>query len=239
MTSPGQSPYDSRFFATLSGGVNRSARACVPLIVRHLNPRSALDVGCGQGDWLRALLDAGVTDVLGVDGGHVRRDELRIPPDCFRAHDLAHPLAAGRRFDVALCLEVAEHLPAESAADLVRSLTAAAPAVVFSAAVPGQGGVHHVNEQWPWYWQNLFDEHRYRCLDVFRKELWQNPEVEAYYQQNLLLFVDPAVHGALLDAHPHALDNRLTLVQTYILKRPQRTGPWHRRLLQYVRGNGR
>jgi SAM-dependent methyltransferase len=235
MTDANQNLYDSSFFATIGAGVNRSARICAPLIFDLLRPRSALDVGCGQGDWLKALMDAGVGDVLGVDGDYVRREELRIPAECFRAHDLTRPLDSGRRFDVALCLEVAEHLPAESAEPLIRTLTAAAPAVVFSAAVPGQGGLHHINEQWPWYWQELFQNQGYRCLDLFRKTLWQNPDIEAYYQQNLLLFVDPGVHGALIDAHPHALDNRLTLVQTHIIKGPYRPKPLHRRVIDRLR----
>jgi SAM-dependent methyltransferase len=238
MTNASEPLYDSRFYATIGAGVNRSARACVPLIVRVLRPRSAVDVGCGQGDWLKALIEAGVSDILGVDGDYVRRDELKIPAENFRAHDLTGPLDMGRRFDVALCLEVAEHLPAGSATSLVRSLTAAAPAVVFSAAVPGQGGLHHINEQWPWYWQGLFERQGYRCLDLFRKELWQNPDVEGYYQQNLLLFVDPAAHGALIDAHRNALDNRLTLVQTHILKSPPKR-PWFRRVLQRLQGGRR
>jgi hypothetical protein len=238
MTNASQAPYDSRFFASIGAGVNRSARACVPLIVRMLAPRSAVDVGCGQGDWLRALNEAGVGDILGVDGEHVRRDELKIPAENFRAHDLTGPLDVGRRFDVALCLEVAEHLPGGSATSLVRTLTAAAPAVVFSAAVPGQGGVRHVNEQWPWYWQGLFERQGYRCLDLLRKELWQNPDVEAYYQQNLLLFVDPAAHGALIEAHRSALDNGLTLVQTYILQSPPPL-PWYRRVLRRLQGGRR
>jgi hypothetical protein len=184
----------------------------------------------------RFFAGIGAGDVLGVDGDHVRRDELKIPAECFRAHDLSRPPDLGRRFDVALCLEVAEHLPAESAAPLVAALAAAAPAVVFSAAVPGQGGVQHVNEQWPWYWQGLFEQRGYRCLDLFRKEIWQNPDVEAYYQQNLFLFVDPGVHGALIDAHPHALDARLTLVQSYILRGQPRPAPWHRRVFDRLRG---
>jgi hypothetical protein len=235
MTNTNQAFYTSRFFAKLSAGVNRSARACVPLIMRLLSPRSAVDIGCGQGHWLRALQDAGVSDILGVDGDYIRRDELMIPVEFFRAHDLTRPLDLNRRFDVALCLEVGEHLPASSAASLVGTLTAAAPAIVFSAAAPGQGGVQHINEQWPWYWQELFEKQGYRCLDLLRKELWQSEEVDAYYQQNLLIFVDRGVHGALIAAHPHGLDNRLTLVQTYILKEAARPKWWHERILARLR----
>ena len=89
---------------------------------------------------------------------------------------------------------MAEHLPHRAAPDFVAGLVALAPAVVFSAAVPGQGGVHHVNEQWPWYWKEWFARHGYLQLDPFRQAIWKNPDVAVYYQHNLLLYVDRAVH---------------------------------------------
>ncbi len=88
-----------------------------------------------------------------------------------------------------MCLEVAEHLPKQSAPGFIRSLVRLAPVVLFSAAVPLQEGIHHVNEQWPAYWQDLFEQHGYRRLDLIRKEIWTNPEIQYYYRQNIFLFV--------------------------------------------------
>jgi SAM-dependent methyltransferase len=212
------SPYDSQFYAMQSDLVSGSARACVPLIMDLLAPRSVVDVGCGQGDWLHAFQICGVEDILGVDGDYVRREDLRIQPLAFRAWDLTRPLDLGRRFDLAVCLEVAEHLPELCAGPFVRQLVALAPAVVFSAAVPGQGGMNHINEQWFWYWQGLFAGNGYRCVDPFRKTLWQRPDTALYYQQNMFLFVDPRIHADLLEKLPEAQDQRLTLVLTSILK---------------------
>jgi SAM-dependent methyltransferase len=212
-------PYDSRFFAALSEKSARSAHACVPVIMDLLSPGSVIDVGCGQGDWLRAFQQCGVSDFLGVDGDYVERDELRIPENAFLSWDLNRPLALDRRFDLAVSLEVAEHLPARAAASFIRSLTALAPAVAFSAAVPGQGGVNHLNEQWPWYWKKLFARCQYVCLDPFRKQIWSNPDVAFWYQQNLFLYVDPAVHRALIErVGVPDRDHELTLVQTTLLQ---------------------
>ena len=210
--------YTEDFYAQANGaGSLPSAQVCVPLIVDLLAPSSVIDVGCGRGEWLSQFLSAAIP-VLGIDGPHVDLTHLLIPADRFRQHDLRTSLDLGERADVALCLEVAEHLPPEYAPQLVRSLTRLAPAVVFSAAVPGQGGVHHVNEQWPWYWQELFERERFACLDVFRHRIWHDDRVAHYYQQNLLLFVDPNVHAELMRQHYRPeLRRQLTLVQSYIL----------------------
>jgi hypothetical protein len=92
------------------------------------------------------------------------------------------------RYDLAVCLEVAEHLPESSAADLVRALTAFAPVVLFSAAVPGQGGVGHINEQWPAYWKGLFEQHGFYRRDPIRPRIWTNERVHWWYRQNIFLF---------------------------------------------------
>jgi hypothetical protein len=84
---------------------------------------------------------------------------------------------------------VAEHLPPASAPLLVRALTEAAPIVVFSAALPGQGGDGHVNEQLPSYWARLFDDCGYACYSDLRTRIWRNERVEVWYRQNLLCFV--------------------------------------------------
>lgn len=180
--------YDADFYRGLEPGVWRSAAVTAGLLCELFRPGSVVDLGCGTGIWLAALRAAGVGDILGIDGPWVPRELLAVPGDAFLAHDLTAPLALARRFDLALCLETAEHLPPEAAGGLVASLVRLAPVVVFSAAVPGQGGHGHVNEQWPGYWRDLFAAHGYRASCVLRNRLWRREEVEPWYRQNLLCF---------------------------------------------------
>lgn len=168
------SPYGPSFYAGQSDGSLRSARAIAPIVTDLVKPRSVLDVGCGVGTWLAAFAELGVTDYLGVDGDYVDRTALRIPSERFVSMDLASPVSLGRRFDLAVCLEVAEHLPLSAAAGLVGFLTEAAPVVLFSAAVPGQGGTCHVNERWPPFWRLLFERRGYSRLDPIRPRVWRN-----------------------------------------------------------------
>jgi SAM-dependent methyltransferase len=181
--------YAAGFYEDQSDGSLRSARVVAPSLIELVGPRSVLDVGCGVGTWLRAFVDSGVTDVVGLDGHHVEESLLQIDPALFRPTDLSRPFDLGRRFHLVLCLEVAEHLDAGAAETLVRSLAGHGDVIAFSAAVPFQGGTHHVNEQWPAYWIERFEAHGYACLDVLRPMLWNRPEVEWWYAQNLLLFV--------------------------------------------------
>jgi hypothetical protein len=105
--------------------------------------------------------------------------------------DLTRPLRLERQFDLVVSLEVAEHLPPECAATFVESLTRLGPAVLFSAAIPGQGGVNHINEQWQDYWAGLFRNAGYEPIDWLRKRIWRNERIEWYYAQNILTYARP------------------------------------------------
>jgi len=184
-------PYTEQFYRTYADESVRSAREVVPQVIALLQPTSVVDVGCGIGTWLSVFHQHGVTEILGVDGSYVQLPQLLIPANRFVPHDLTKPLSLGdARFDLAVSLEVAEHLPEPRAAQFVAGLVALAPVVLFSAAIPHQGGDHHINEQWPTYWATLFERHGYRTVDWLRPRIWGNPNVAYYYAQNTLLFVD-------------------------------------------------
>jgi SAM-dependent methyltransferase len=179
--------YNPKFYRELASS-QESAREILPLVLDVVKPASMIDVGCGTGNWLSIASELGVSEILGVDGDWVK-EQLTIPREKFMTHDLAIPLRLRRRFDVALSLEVAEHLPASAARVFVQSLCEAADVVVFSAAIPGQGGRRHVNERWPAYWADLFQDLRYDCYDFLRPRIWSNPRVAWHYAQNSMIFV--------------------------------------------------
>jgi SAM-dependent methyltransferase len=165
---------------------------------------SVLDLGCGMGTWASAAFEWGVSDVVGVDAPWVDAASLLIPRDAFVAHDLSTPLDLGRSFDLALCLEVAEHLDPRAGGTLLASLVRHAPAVLFSAAVPFQGGRDVRNGRWQSHWIAGFAELGYGLHDVVRPAVWTDPDVEPWYAQNTLLFVERE-HAARLGLVPTAL----------------------------------
>ncbi len=181
--------YDERFFSSQVEGSLDSARVIVPLLLRLVRPKNVVDVGCGRGAWLKAFQENGIDSICGIDASPVDPSTLLISPEKFIAADLVNLDQIPGDFDLALCLEVLEHLAPDAGCRMVKMLTRVAPAVLFSAAIPHQGGTHHINEQWPSYWRRLFEQEDFRLLDPIRPAIRDDQRVMYYYRQNLLLFV--------------------------------------------------
>jgi hypothetical protein len=193
----------------------RSAQEIIPILVDLFHPSSLVDVGCGLGDWLIECKRQGIEDIQGIDGEHIEQSALYIPTKQFLVADLSKPLKLERQFNLVLSLEVAEHLPAESAEIFVDSLIQLGQIVVFSAAIPSQGGIGHLNEQWPSYWVKYFEKRGYLVVDCLRKKVWENPNVACWYAQNMLLFVHPEAfqrYPFLQQEHETTLRSQLDLV---------------------------
>ena len=154
-------------------------------ILTYHRIKNLLDVGAGTGSWLRAAQIAGVEKILGVDGVPADCRRLCIDPSLLQVADLRLPLNIGLRFDAVLCLEVAEHLPENCAATLVESLCNHSDLVFFAAAAPAQMGDHHINCQWPSYWQAFFNKFGFTCSDDIRFEMWSDHAIEPWYRQNI------------------------------------------------------
>ncbi len=182
--------YSSDFYDYIDAGSRASARAVAGLLLAEMRIGSLLDVGAGHGAWAAEWLAAGVGDVVAVDGDYVRRDQLAIPAERFIAHDLATPLDLRRRFDLVQSLEVAEHLPADKADLFVDNLVRHGDVILFSAAVPHQGGEHHVNEQPPEYWRTRFQERGYAVFDWVRPRIAGRREVKPWYRFNSYLYAN-------------------------------------------------
>jgi SAM-dependent methyltransferase len=179
-------------------------REIVPMVLDYVKPSSVLDVGCGTGTWLKVFEERGVADYQGVDGAHLDRSLLKIPTDRFLTCDLNQPFSLNRTFDLVLSLEVAEHLDERYADGHVETLVNHGRAILFSAAIPGQGGQYHVNEQWPEYWQAKFKKHGYYFHDVIRPRVWNNGRVDWWYRQNMFLVTREAgsADSLLSGVHP-------------------------------------
>jgi SAM-dependent methyltransferase len=180
--------YDRAFYEAIAEAARRSAHQVIPIILDYVSPKSVIDIGCGTGTWLSVFNSHGVADFLGVDAESVPKELLEIPTSRYVAFDLRRPFACARRFDLVLSLEVAEHLPSQSAPSFVESLARLGPVVLFSAAIPGQGGTSHLNEQWPEYWSQLFAAQGYVPVDILRRKVWCNPQVSWWYSQNMVFF---------------------------------------------------
>ena len=164
----------------------QAAEAFLPILFKEVGrPDSVVDVGCGIGTWLSVFKEQGVNIVLGIDGSNVDLNQLHIDRSEFAAYDLSEPISLDRRFELAVCLEVAEHLPEASADVLVTTLCDLSDKILFSAAMPSQGGQNHLNEQFFDYWKTKFNQKGYIGKDLFRAKIWNESQIDPWYRQNM------------------------------------------------------
>ncbi|MCF6359282.1 MAG: class I SAM-dependent methyltransferase [Cyclobacteriaceae bacterium] len=184
----GKKVYNNKFYSNREKTF-LSARKIVPILMKDVAPKSVVDVGCGLGEFLAVFEENGVSDILGIDGEWVDKGNLRIESSKYRSEDLQKPLNIGKNFDLVISCEVAEHIKEQYANIFVESLTSLGNAVLFSAAIPLQGGTFHVNEQWPKYWADKFKEQGFVAVDYIRSKIWNDVDIKFWYKQNLILFV--------------------------------------------------
>lgn len=199
--------YPADFYAERRLHTAHAARRLLSALPEGVNRNRVADIGCGTGTFLAAALELGASEVFGMEGDWVTPDMLDHAAIAFQPADLEQAFS-GPAVDLVLSLEVAEHLSPERASGFVADLVAMAPATLFSAAIPGQGGVGHVNEQWQSYWAGLFADHGYMAFDIIRPQVWTDEAVPAWYRQNIILYLDAETGAAsgLSPTDPALLD---------------------------------
>jgi len=193
--------YPAEWHKIYGDKTGESARRILPPLIELFGARSLVEVGCGNGHWTQAALDCGVSDYWVIDGPWNNRDHLLVDRERFIQADLASPLCLPARSDMALCLEVAEHVRGESAETIVRSLADASDVVVFGAAIPFQGGHGHINERWPSWWREHFAKLGYKPFDLVRPRHWSDDAIHYWYRQNIFVYVNEQnIHASSIAA---------------------------------------
>jgi hypothetical protein len=192
MTAPSRrQTYGSAFYEKIRKGSQDSAAVIVPMILdvlpeqaRFGQRRSVLDVGAGEA-WFAAEFEKYGCMVHAIDAGQVKESAVEV-----LYWDLMQSFGnLYSQVDLVVCLEVAEHLPESRAASFIADLCEAGRAVLFSAAIPGQGGDGHINMQWPRYWQRLFYDAGYLYSMGPRWQIWDDQRVKPWYRNNLGLAI--------------------------------------------------
>ena len=169
-----------------------SAQRIFGLCERFFEVNSVIDVGCGVG-FLLAEFENRDREICGVEGDWLEETAIKFSSDSLVRADLERPFSLDSTFDLCVSTEVAEHLEPARAEGFVADLTRLSDVVLFSAAIAGQGGTGHKNEQWQDYWVNLFEAQDYAFFDAFRPNLWTDPITMDWFKQNLMVFVKRGV----------------------------------------------
>lgn len=225
MTQNLQEFYSDAFYANQVNGSIRSAHYFLQHLFSYFRPESIVDFGAGVGAWLATARQLGVPEVVALEGEWVR-DQSKVDENVpYFYVNLDQPIRLTKRFDLAMSVEVAEHLSEGRAKGFVEDLTLASDVVMFGAAMQDQGGTNHINEQDQSYWINLFLERNYQVVDFFRAPFWRNTEIEPWYIQNTFLFIrrgcsvaDKVPQFPLLDVHHPRLMLNATQLGKYGIK---------------------
>lgn len=200
----------------------QSSKMVVDILFELFNPKSVVDVGCGTGLILKYFNEKDV-DILGYEGEWINKNliESNISFSKLKIIDFENiDLENLVQFDLCVCLEVAEHISENQADNFVKFLISQSKIIVFSAAIPNQGGFNHINEQWSDYWDKKFDTLGYSKMDILRPILWDFDFVTWPYKQNMVVYVHKTDVSLLdkLDKMPiNALKNPIHF-ESYINK---------------------
>ncbi|SDH92234.1 Methyltransferase domain-containing protein [Pseudobutyrivibrio sp. 49] len=224
--------YDENFYDDINK-IKLDEEIVVPYIIDRINPKSVVDFGCAEGNWLAQFKKNGSNiEILGFDGDYVNEERLSIESQEFRAVDLRDSIKLDKKYDLAMSLEVAEHLEEEYADIFIDNITNASDNILFSAAIPGQGGVHHVNEQWQSYWIKKFRDRGYGVDFSIRKKFWKDERLNHWRRQNILIFrkgefldieydgVEDVVHPEILNHCVTIFENKLSETIHYMVANP-------------------
>ena len=187
------SNYNDQFYKSLTDASYSSAKHFVSILNSvPINPKTVVDVGCGRGPWLKAFSDSGSKELVGIDGDWVSQEDMLDKKIKFYSIDLSSNVIKNpinKKFDLAMSLEVAEHLKPEQAITFINYLISFSDTILFSAAFSGQGGTDHFNERPHTYWAKIFIKNGYLPYDLFRSKVWENQEIEVWYRQNTFLYL--------------------------------------------------
>ena len=216
--------YNREFQEYLTVHAGKSSEKIMGIVCAWFHPESIVDFGCGVGDFLASgkksiEKDGKEAVIMGLDGNYIEKDLLKIDAKSeFMPVDLSTPIELSRRYDLAMSLEVGEHLDEKDADTFVNNIVAASDIVLFSAALPGQYGVHHVNERYISYWVEKFFDRGYEVYDVIRPIIWWDKDIDLDYRQNTVIFIKrgnsaaqvlEGLESKIIDiAHPEFLEGR-------------------------------
>jgi hypothetical protein len=188
--------YSESFYSSVGSRASIAASIVMGSVKQWYSPSSIVDYGAGPGVWsIEAAKVFPNASVLALDYEAAtifseefesKRPKNLITLELNFEEEKSIPVV---NLDMAICVEVLEHLSEEAANRVFNSICSTAGIVIFSAAVPGQGGTGHINEKPKNYWVSRFVENDFLVFDTFAQNL-QHPQVPDYYRNNCFLAIN-------------------------------------------------
>ena len=186
--------YTNFFYKSVSSRSEEvSNKVLTHLFKSAIQIKSIKDVGCGEGEWFNSkVLNEGKYDLFAYD----LPEAIALAKSKSKIDIKFHPINLEfieinifADTDVTIFTEVAEHLTEECAKKIINFICDTSKIVIFSGAIPGQGGYNHINEQPLKYWIQLFEVNNFIPVDFLRPIIREEKSVPFYYRNNLFLFI--------------------------------------------------
>ena len=185
--------YDDDFYSDRNKETEYSSKAILCIIKEFFGSiGSVADFG-GVGTFLKTahgVFGINWDHIALFEGDYIKTQWLQVPYSCYNPVNLEERIMTDRKYDLCICLEVAEHLSEKRANSFVADLCEISDLILFSAAVKGQGGIHHVNEQELKYWIDKFSILNYRAFDIIRPRIQYDEKILWWYRQNCIVFIN-------------------------------------------------
>lgn len=153
----------------------------------YIKPQKVLDIGCGgTATYVEAMRSKGI-NAKGYDPNPmVRESDYVRQVSMFELNEVS---------DLVICLEVAEHIHFIQSDEIVSKLCSfleKGGSLIFSAAQPGQGGVGHINCQYPSFWEEKFlarpNIYRNRIAESTCREVVFRGPYMGWFRNNFMIF---------------------------------------------------
>lgn len=194
--------YNNEFYDKHYEGSYQSAYIILSYIKNYLKVNSIIDFGCGAGTWCLAAKNLGVSMIYGIDSNSLSRAQSNDCTINYIQSDIGKKMPLLPKFDLTISVEVGEHISENDSDAYITNLVNASNIILFSAAVPGQEGLHHINEQPLSYWVKKFKKHHFELVDSLRGVFWNNSSVEIWYRNNIVFFAHEESVSWLTNALP-------------------------------------
>lgn len=194
------------------GGHNNN-NAMLPNEIKFLqakfNIKSMVDIGCGPA-WMVELANHLGIHAIGIEG-----DQSVGSKEYIKFHDFTHgPYEIANNFDLAYSVEFLEHVE-EKYMDNYMAVFTKANYIFCSAAVPGQGGDHHVNEKTREYWIEKFSERGFIYDDETFNELIGVSAISNFVRKNALFLKKKDPITDIKYDSPFVLDDAESKINSY------------------------
>ena len=194
--------YDKNYYQKHEHGSYISALEILKYIKSFIDFKSVIDFGCGMGTWCKAMEDLEIDNVLGVDQHVYDSEYMLISEEKYLQYDLRKKMPQSYTADLAISVEVAEHIEAEYSEIFIHNLCMCSDLILFSAALPFQGGTGHINEKACSFWNEIFSKFGYEAVDCIRPYFWNNDNIEIWYRNNCILYIKNNLRQQILKSIP-------------------------------------